>query len=524
MNLSYVLKVVLYARFSSDLQRSESIDAQVRAMKKYCEQHGMQIVDIYVDEAKSATTDKRPSFQRMIEDSKKHIFQGVVVHKLDRFARNRYDSAMYKRTLKLNGVRVFSVLENLDDSPESIMLESLLEGMNEYYSKNLAREVMKGLKENAIQCKHTGGVPPLGYYVDENKHLAINEREAEAVRIIFDMFSKGYSYDEITSKLNQEKYYTKKGNIFIRNSIYSILTNEKYTGTYVFNKSSSKDMNNKRNSHKYKDDDLIIRIPNGCPQIVDNETFEKVQQRILENKHLSGMYNAKHRYLLTGFLFCGYCGKRLTGNRRYGGRNKSLAVTYRCLTHKDICISKEYNRFFLEDFVFYQIKEHFGYKSKVTSMYNKVSRYLNKSRKSLQSELQALTSKLITVNESIANITKAIEKGIYNEDIHNRLEELKVDKATIETEISKKSQFQEVKYTDDDILQTLTECKELIRQPTNPENRWFLKKVISKIVLYRDEVLIVLKTGLSVNDEFDTEIRATRKEIYDYGRRIKNAG
>lgn len=116
-----------------------------------------------------------------------------------------------------------------------------------------------------------------------------------------------------------------------------------------------------------------------------------------------------------------------------------------------------------------------------------------------------------------------IEKGIYNEDIHNRLEELKVDKTTIETEISKKSQFQEVKYTDDDILQTLTECKELIRQPTNPENRWFLNKVISKIVLYRDEVLIVLKTGLSVNDEFDTEIRATRKEIYDYGRRIKNA-
>ena len=111
MNIKQGLRVVLYARFSSDLQRSESIDAQIRAMQKYCEQNHMTIIDTYIDEAKSATNDKRPSFQQMIEDSKKHIFDGVIVHKLDRFARNRYDSAMYKRTLKLNGVRVYSVLE-----------------------------------------------------------------------------------------------------------------------------------------------------------------------------------------------------------------------------------------------------------------------------------------------------------------------------------------------------------------------------------------------------------------------------
>lgn len=523
MNVKQGLRVVLYARFSSDLQRAESIDAQVRAMKKYCEQNRMQIIDTYVDEAKSATSDKRPSFQRMIEDSKKHIFDGVVVHKLDRFARNRYDSAMYKRTLKLNGVKVFSVLENLDDSPESIMLESLLEGMNEYYSKNLAREVMKGLKENAIQCKHTGGTPPLGYYIDENKHLAIDKKEAEAVHIIFDMYSKGHSYDEIISVLNQKKFYTKKGNIFVRNSIYSILTNEKYTGTYVYNKSSSKDIYNRRNSHSYKDDDEIIRVPDGCPQLIDMETFEKVSERIAENHHMAGMYNAKHRYLLSGYLFCGYCGKRLTGNRRYSGRNKSLSVTYRCLTHKDQCISKEYNRYFLEDYVFGQIKEYFGYKAKVTGMYNKLNKYLEKSKKILENDMKRLTEDLISVNESVANITNAIEKGICTDDIFKRLETLKREKTRIETELSKKAQIQDIRFTNDDVNNMLAECKNLLRQPSNPENRWFLKKVISKIVLYRDEVLIILNTGLSVNDEFNTEIRATRKDIYDYGRSLKNA-
>ena len=155
-------RVALYARFSSDNQRAESIDAQIRAMKKYCQENHYLIVETYVDEAKSATSDKRPAFQQMIKDSDKKLFDVLLVHKLDRFSRNRYDSAMYKNRLKRNGVTVFSVLEKLNDSPESVIMESLLEGMSEYYSKNLSREVMQGLNENALKCKHTGGKPPLG--------------------------------------------------------------------------------------------------------------------------------------------------------------------------------------------------------------------------------------------------------------------------------------------------------------------------------------------------------------------------
>lgn len=182
--------VALYARFSSDNQRSESIDAQIRAMKAYCQQKNFVIVNTYVDEAKSATTDRRPAFQQMISDSTNGNFNILLVHKLDRFARNRYDSAVYKRELKKNGVTVYSVLENLDDSPESIMMESVLEGMSEYYSQNLAREVMKGMRETALQCKHTGGKPPLGYDVDTGtRKLVVNPVEAEAVKLIYSMYS-----------------------------------------------------------------------------------------------------------------------------------------------------------------------------------------------------------------------------------------------------------------------------------------------------------------------------------------------
>lgn len=157
---SKLIRAVAYPRYSSDNQREESITAQMRAIEEYCRQKGYVLVNSYPDEEKSATTDKRPNFQRMIKDSAKHLFDVVIVHKLDRFARNRYDSAHYKRILKRNGVRVESVLEHLDNSPESIVLESVLEGMAEYYSLNLAREVRKGMRENAEEGKHTGGYHP----------------------------------------------------------------------------------------------------------------------------------------------------------------------------------------------------------------------------------------------------------------------------------------------------------------------------------------------------------------------------
>ena len=198
-----------YCRFSSDMQRDGySIEAQKDAIKKYCHDNGIELLTFYVDEAISGTTDERPSFQKMIRDSHSKQFDTVIVHKLDRFSRNKYDSAIYKRLLSQKNVRVISVLENLDDSPESIILESVLEGMSEYYSKNLSREVKKGLYENAYKCQFNGGTPLYGYSIDSNKKYIINDYEAIAVRLIFQMFADGYSYSEIISELTKRGYKT----------------------------------------------------------------------------------------------------------------------------------------------------------------------------------------------------------------------------------------------------------------------------------------------------------------------------
>ncbi|MCD7958874.1 MAG: recombinase family protein [Ruminococcus sp.] len=325
-------RVALYARFSSDNQRSESNDAQIRAMNQFCKQQHWQIVSTYTDEVRSATTDNRPQFQQMIADSGKGVFDIALIHKLNRFSRDRYDSAIYKKRLKKNHVRLCSVMERMDDSPESIMMESVLEGMAEYHSKNLGREVMKGMNETALQCKHTGGCTPLEFDLDESRKLVINPHEAEAVKLIFDMYTDGYGYSKIIDVLNSRGYKTKKGQDFGKNSLYEIFGSEKYTGTYVFNRASSKACDGKRNNHSSKDCSRTIRIENGCPQIISKELFEKVQRLCEANRRNAGRYHSKEFYLLSGKVVCGICGKKMQGDLRFSGRNKNRLATYRCNT------------------------------------------------------------------------------------------------------------------------------------------------------------------------------------------------
>jgi len=343
------IRVACYARYSTSMQREESISAQLRAMKQFCADNNWKIVMIYADQAYSATTDKRPQFQQMISDSEKRTFDIVLVHKLDRFARNRYDSSLYRHKLRRNGVRLCSVLERLDNSPESILLEGLLESINEFYSANLARESMKGMKENAHKCLFNGGCPGLGYDVDATQHLIVNEREAKAVIMIYSMYLSGYGYQQIADALNADGYKTKAGNAFNRNSFAEILRNEKYTGVYIFNRAESKGYDHKRNNHRSKPAEEIIRIEGGIPAIISKETWLAAQEYRM--KHTSRNLNAKTMYLLSGVIKCGCCNKIMYGCIRIR-RNKPSFYTYTCKTKKSECINlKEIDRDSLECYV-----------------------------------------------------------------------------------------------------------------------------------------------------------------------------
>lgn len=404
-------KAIAYCRFSSSHQREESIDAQKRAINEYCRRNSIALGDVYVDEAQSATTDNRPAFLQLFKDIKDKDYDMLIVHKLDRFARDRFDSAFYKRKLKESGMRLISVLENLDGSPESIILESVLDGMSEYYSRNLAREVMKGLSETAYQCKHTGGKPPLGYKVNADGTYAIDPVDSVIVKRIFDMYNKGYSYRDIADALNEDGIRTRTGKKFTKNSFHDLLINEKYKGVYVFNRSSSAFLG-KRNNHSSKDDESIIRIDGGMPAIVDKELWEKVNNKMHGNKR-SGEKKAKRVYLLSGMIFCGECGSPMSGNTRTAGRLKQKYSTYECNRRRreKTCDLKAINKEFIETAVLDYLVNDFFTDENIEKMADQLLTFRDDNLSSYDSELPELRKKLSEHKKQLQNVIRNIEEG-----------------------------------------------------------------------------------------------------------------
>lgn len=470
------------------------------------------------DEAKSATTAQRPAFQQMIADSKQGSFNIILVHKLDRFALNRYDSAVYKRELKKNGVSVYSVLENLDNSPESIMMEAVLEGMSEYYSQNLAREVMKGMKETALQCKHTGGKAGLGFDIDPvTRKLVVNEYEAQAVRLIFSMYAEGKGYSEILDTLYKQGYKTKNGKDFGKNSLYSILTNPKYQGIYVFNRSSAKSITGTRNTHLLKSHEEIIAVEGGCPRIVEQEIFSKVQRRLEDNKNKGGRMNAKHSYLLSGKVFCRECKRSMTGNARHSGRNKLLYITYKCSTKKHSCSNKEINRTYLEEYVIFLLERHIFNTDSMHKIVKRIEEEKGKGTTIRDREIEKLNEKLINVEQAIQNITSVIATGITFESLLGKLGELENEKASIEASLIRLNNQGSI--DDKELLidpkHISSEYMKVKNDPCSIAYKEFIRSFIDRIEIGKYYVDITIKTGLDIFPYLDTVITVRRQEIYE---------
>lgn len=512
-------RVALYARFSSNNQREESIDAQVRAMTAYCNQQHWQIVAKYVDEAKSATTDNRPEFQRMISDSSKDLFNIILVHKLDRFARNRYDSVIYKSKLKKNNVTIASVLERIDDSPESIILESMLEGMSEYYSRNLAREVAKGLHETALQCRHTGGNTPLGYVLDSERRMIIEPHEAEAVRLIFTMYDSGFGYDKIIEKLNLLGYKTKKSQNFGKNSIHDILLNEKYTGVYIYNRAAGRDSRRKRNNHLSKAYDEIVRIEGGCPQIISRELFERVRKRMDSNKYSAGKYYSKQFYLLSGKLICGTCGKRMAGSSRLSGQSHTRFCSYSCGTPKKLCINKELNKNFIEPYIIELLQECIFNPKSLRKLVTSINRYIRRYNTTFDDMHEDVSARLDEINANLENITRAIESGLMTESLIQRAEELEREKTDVTYRLTSMRHFTEIDYNSYSYL--IEKFKEL--DHNSEEFRTLIQSFIREIKVFPYDVEVNLDVGLGVTDEMTETVRVRRGELFEmWKKRGKN--
>ena len=402
---------VIYARFSCDHQREESIEGQVRECREYAEKNGITIIEVYADRALTGKTDKRPRFQKMIKDSEKRLFEVVLVWKLDRFSRNRYDSATYKTKLKKNGVKVISAKEQISDSPEGLILESMLEGMAEYYSADLAVKITRGLKENALKCKYNGGTMPLGYMKSEDQHLIINPQTAPIVQEIFTRYADGETIREIIASLNERGIMTTRNKPFRQSSLDTLLQNRVYLGYYRA---------------------MGEEIADGVPKIIDRELFDRVQERKAHNRLAPPSFKATEEYLLTTKFFCGKCGSMMIGENGKGHCGGKYYY-YKCGNHKrnEGCKQRILRKEIAEKLVIDRIIELIHRKGVIEGVAECACR-IQKQESTL---LPILNANLKEVEKGIDNMLNAIQMGIITESTKARLDSLEEEKKKIQTAI-----------------------------------------------------------------------------------------
>lgn len=395
---------VIYARYSSDNQREESIEGQLRECEAFATKNDIRIVGTYIDRAFSARTDNRPDFQKMIKDSSSKKFDTIIVWKLDRFARDRYDSAHYKAVLRKNGIKVVSATEKISDGCEGILMEAVLEGMAEYYSAELSEKVIRGRTENALKCKFNGGTIPMGYTIDRNHQFQIDPITSPTVMWAFKAYAEGASMKEVADGMNERGMRSVFGAKISIDSVTRMFHNRRYIGEY-----------------RYRD----IVHPNGIPALIPLELFERVGRRMSAVKKAPARNKADDEYLLSTKLFCGKCNCHMVGE---SGTSKTTNIYryYKCVSVKNHrgCDKKTVRKDWIEDLVLKETEKLLFNDELLERIANRIIELQSREN----TVLPLLQKQYAEAQRGIDNMLNAIQQGIITASTKSRLEELEKQK------------------------------------------------------------------------------------------------
>lgn len=471
----------IYARYSPGPQQTEaSIEGQVRECKEYADRNGIRIINIYSDSKQTGRNDKRAGFQKMLRDCKRGGVSVVLVWKLDRFGRNRAEIAQNRALLKLSGVKVVSAMEHIPETPEGIILESVLEGMAEYYSANLAENVKRGLKENALQCKFNGAGQSLGYVVGDDRRYKIEPTEAAVVKRIFIEYDGGAKIADIWRGITADGIKTKRGKEFTQYGIARILSNRIYIGEY-----------------RYGD----IVTPGGVPRIIDDDLFNRVQAR-----RGAGGRSPRRRgvssdvdFLLTGKCICGCCKGTMRGTSGTGkGGNKFYY--YAC--HNKIfkhapCTKKNVNKEWLEGEVTRLTAEYILNDDIIDYIADKVVK-VQAEEQADKSMLRYYENELKETQSALNNLVKAIEAGMVTATTKARLFELEERKAALEISIEK----EKIQYPPLEKMQVVYFLQRFKGGAVDDKEyqRQIIDLFVNKVIVYDDRITITYNVSGEHNE------------------------
>ena len=454
---------VIYARYSSYGQTEQSIEGQVRECTEYAKQNDIVIVGSYIDRAMTGTNDNRTDFQKMIKDSAKKAWDLVLVYKLDRFSRNKYEMAVHKKTLRDNGIKIISVKENIPDSPEGIILESMLEGMAEYYSVELAQKVRRGQKETRIKGNYCGGGVPYGYKVETingNKKFVICNEEAAIVKRMFEEYAAGKICREIIDGLTADGIYGRDGKPFGATGVYGILHNERYIGIY-----------------RHKTDGVFTDT---FPPIISKALFDTVEA--INKENAKGSTSIEEPYLLRDKIKCGYCGSKIRGESGTS-RNGSIIRYYTCAKRKQIkdkCRQDRIRKDKIEKLIVDITIAALGEKCNLEELVDKIFE-LNEQRAKVNETLIMLYKEKEECEAATDNLMKAIEQGIVTKTTKQRLEELESRLDELNAKIKIEDAKAEIKLTKPDITKFIN--KAIRKEPAQ-----IIKLLVKEAVLFEDRI------------------------------------
>ena len=498
-------KAYAYARVSSEAQaeKGTSIQSQLELMRNYAKQNGITILKEFVDEAESATTDRRPEFQEMVSLCRDNV-QGVdaiLVWKLSRFARNRIDSVVYKKLLSKQGIRVISVSEPIEDSPEGRILEGMIELIDSYYSEILAKESMRGLKQTAQQGYHTGGRPPYGYRLKTvtvgnavKKVWEVEPKEAEAVRLIYKMHAEGSSYDDIIRKLAEKGYKPRERRDWGKSSIFEVLKKPCYSGTHYFNTRKRKELGKRVHLRDEKDRSEWIEMK--VPRIVEDDVFGVVKAKIGQRKFKS--VRKATNQILSGLLVCGKCGQPYVIGNYYRGKYPY----YRCSTKMKKGLAECDNRNLRGDgidlAVLAQVLEIVFSKHNLEKYAGLLEESVKEEREELKALVEGLNREKDQLNKKKSVYYEGLESGKLEmslvgdrlKQLSKQEEDLNVRLSDAEQRLSELPSPEQYKLSKKEYKSLKQELNDLITDSPAQQKRLFLNKLVKNITVYPDRLTV----------------------------------
>lgn len=480
-------RAVIYARFSSHSQTEQSIEGQLRECYDYARRNDIIIEDEYIDRALTGTTDKRPGFLKMIEDSKKKTFDYVLVYQLDRFARNRYDSANYKAKLKKNGVRVLSARENISEDASGILIEGVLESMAEYYSAELSQKVKRGMRESYSKGNYAGGHPMLGYDIVD-KRWVINPEEAEIVKEIFYRYIHGEKTNIIAKRLSARGICNKYGKPFDSNSLARLLHNKRYTGVLEFG------------GEVYT---------NVIPAIIDEKTFTDCQKALANHQHRQHTKFSHTPYYLSGKLFCGKCGANITSE---SGTNKEGRVHYyyKCTgRRKKLCDQRNMRKTEFENLVFNTTAKYVLKPEIIDRLAKEVAFRFNAGLQK-PTDLVLLEKQQKDVQRAINGFLAAIAQGVVTSSTRDKLVELENENAILQKKINAHLEKDMTPLSEEKVKEFLNYFANKKYEGEEAMSEFF-NSFIYRVVLFEDCVYIFYNTS----HDMPTKFRLEKSELKD---------